>query len=182
MQPGFCDVVAAYWEDMPTSLRYDRAIAAGTSRRAAGLFLCSNLPYLLLGLLFSCAPRMRLPHGWVCSRRELYVVLSVIMFAVSLLMHMSQLQCCGCHGMRRSWLVWLKQADVVCVLTMIATPMVCDGSLVPAGYMVPCLPLFVLSQHYKKEGCVRDYLLWHSLWHVATAASAAWFVAQHWLA
>ena len=47
--------------------------------------------------------------------------------------------------------------------------------------MVPCLPLFVVSQHYKKEGQVQQYLIWHSMWHLATAAAAGMYVLRHWV-
>lgn len=171
---------AEYWEDMPTSLRYDRVIAAGTSRKAGALFLCSNLPYLLLAVLFGCHADLQFPHagGLLCQQRELYVALSVLMWAVSSAMHMLQLQ--SCRTTSTGCLLCMKHADVVCVLSMIWTPVLCARSLMPLWYMVPCLPLFVISQHYKKEGQVAGYLLWHSLWHVGTAAVAGLYVVQHW--
>lgn len=173
--------VSAYWEDMPTSLRYDRVIAAGTSRRAAGLFMCSNLPYLGVALLFGCASDIRFPlaGGALCQSRELYVIVSLAMFVVSSLMHLGQLQCCS--GLPPAWTIRLKHADVGCVLAMIATPVLCAQSLIPVGYIAPCLPLFVVSQHYKQDGRVQQYLIWHSLWHLATAAAAAMYVLQHWV-
>lgn len=181
-------VLAAYWEDMPTSLRYDRIIAAGTSRRAAALFMCSNLPYLAVALLFGCHPELRLPQaaGALCARREPYVLASTALFLVSSFMHLTQLQCgcgCGCWGtMSERSEIRLKQADVACVLTMIAVPVVCARSLLPAWYVAPCLPLFVVSQHYKIAGRAHLYLVWHSVWHVATAAAAWFYVTQHWVA
>ena len=171
---------SAYWEDMPTSLRYDKVIAAGTSRWAALLFLGSNIPYLLLALQFGCSTTVRWPQdgGALCGRRELYVGVTTAMFVGSSLMHMAQLRCCGAmHG----WQEPLKTADVVCVLTMIATPVVCTLSLTPLWYMVPCLPLFVVSQHYKKEGRVQAYLVLHSAWHVATAGAACAYATRHWM-
>ena len=173
-------VLAAYWEDMPTSLRYDRIIAAGTSRRAAALFMCSNLPYLAVALLLPQAA------GALCARREPYVLASTALFLVSSFMHLTQLQCgcgCGCWGtMSERSEILLKQADVACVLTMIAVPVVCARSLLPAWYVAPCLPLFVVSQHYKIAGRAHLYLVWHSVWHVATAAAAWFYVTQHWVA
>jgi hypothetical protein len=146
------------------------------------LFLCSNIPYLVLAGVAVGLEQIK-HHSFhpsldaYCSSSLLHALLALSVSITSCLLHGSQVRvghwCCSTTKARtyhrRRVQDRLDVADCTCASLAVVLAVFCHGIEQMGPQMVLVVPIFAASIVAKKLKWWNLYLVLHSLWHLATA-------------